>query len=115
LISDATRRQLSDRITVRRLGRFLIPGKSEPVCMHEVLGLASSFVDGDRWIAKFESALACFSQRKFDPAETLFRDVIKMRGGSDGPSDFYLAQIADARKTLRAEDSWNGVVTILTK
>ena len=115
LISDATCGQLSDQIKVRRLGRFLIPGKSKPVGIHEVLGLTSSFADGGGWVTEFENALACFSRREFDQAETLFRHVIHMRGGSDGPSEFYLGQIAEARKASGPQDSWDGVVKIATK
>jgi adenylate cyclase len=116
LISTSTRNLLSrDKFKIRRLGRFQVPGKFEPVEIHEVLGLTAEFVDRSLWTNEFEQAVQLFSQREFDRAEKLFQHVIHLRAGDDGPSEFYLNQIALLRITMKAGEVWDGVVKIASK
>jgi adenylate cyclase len=110
LISEATRRQLSAKIKVRFLGRFIVVGKKKPVGIYEVLGLAESFPQEPAWLAEFDKALNCFVKHELDEAERLLRQVIELRGGKDGPAEFYLKEIAKAREAVEPDEPWDGTV-----
>ncbi len=116
LIAEATRKQLSGRIRTRALGRFLLAGKSQPVSVHEVLGVDPPPAEELPWVTSFAAALRHFTERKLDEAEQLFRQVIKLRGGQDGPSEFYLEQIIASRASAPPPDRpWDGIVAIASK
>ncbi len=116
LISEATREQLGDHFRTRYLGRFLMAGKTQPVAVHEVLDVDASSTEEFTWATSFDAAVRSYTVRKFDEAEQLFRQVIELRGGQDGPSEFYLEQITVSRlKTSSAGDLWDGVILIQSK
>jgi adenylate cyclase len=116
LIGGATREQLGDQIRSRCLGLFLLSGKTQPVSVHEVLGVDSIAGEDIAWVTAFDTAVRHFVEQKLDEAEACFREVIKLRGGQDGPSEFYLKEIAAARSSPPASDhSWDGVITIASK
>jgi adenylate cyclase len=114
LISEATRKQLSEAVRTRRLGLFRLAGRAEPIEIHEVLGPADRLTQSDQWVQVFEQAVACFCARKFDDAKNSFSQVTQMRGHADGPSQMYLEQIEAILKKPPA-DSWNGVVDLVSK
>jgi hypothetical protein len=67
-------------------------------------------------LAPFDAAVRHFTGRKLDEAEQLFHEVIKLRGGQDGPSEFYLKEISASRMSAASpDDSWDGVITIASK
>ena len=112
LISEATRRQLSARIAVRRLGRFLVKGIRQPVVIFEVLGTTDRAAAAPAWVALFEQAVELFVRREWDGAEELFRKVLEWRQGQDGPAKFYLAHLAECRQQPAAAEPWDGVIKL---
>jgi adenylate cyclase len=112
IISQATRDQISGQISTRALGRVAVAGKSKAVAIYEVLGLDQPTVPPE-WLAVFDEALRQFQGRNLDRAKELFSQVIKLRARGDGPSEFYLQQIAAASQ--RHFDSWDGTVTLEAK
>jgi adenylate cyclase len=116
LVSEATREQLGVRFRTRNLGRFIMPGKTKPVLVHEVLGVDPLTAGQPPWVSLFDAAVRSYAVRKLDEAEKNFREVIKLRGGQDGPSQFYLVQIAAAQKSAPSADcSWDGVIVVQSK
>lgn len=114
LLSDATVRQLPPgRFHVRALGRFVAAGKKEARAIHELLGPAS---DGPRpaWADVFESGVQAFAGRDWASAEARFREVVALRGGKDGPSEFYLGRVQEMRAT-EPEPGWTGEVRLKEK
>ncbi len=114
LISESTRKRLSDRILVRDLGRFVAKGKTEAMRIYEVLGPAGTATESPEWMDRFKTALELFAQREFDRADAAFREVIARRGGKDGPAEFYLQQIARVRGTQLPE-GWDGAIVFDSK
>jgi hypothetical protein len=95
---------------------FLMAGKTQPVSVHEVLGVDSFPAEAPPWIALFDTAVHHYTGRKLDEAEQLFREVIKLRNGQDGPSEFYLKQIDAAHvSAISAECPWDGIIVIQSK
>jgi adenylate cyclase len=116
LVGEATRKQLSGQFRTRHLGRFLMAGKTQPVSVYEVLGVDLLSIEDPPWVASFDAAVRNYTGCKLDEAEQLFREVIKLRSGQDGPSEFYLNQISAARLGApSAEGPWDGVVVIQSK
>jgi adenylate cyclase len=116
LIGEATRERLGGGIRTRALGRFLLAGKAQPVSVHEVVGVDSHPAAELPWVTSFDAAVSSFTGRKLDEAEQLFRQVIQLRGGQDGPSEFYLKQISVARASAPLPDRpWDGIVVIQSK
>ena len=93
LITEATRQDLPSDIVTRRLGQFVLSGTSEPVQLYEVLGEQSRAREqAPAWCDLFTDALSARARQDFASATSLFQKVIALRGGSDGPSQFYLSQ-----------------------
>lgn len=117
LIGDATKAQLSTRIRTRSLGRFLLAGKSQPVIVHEVLGVDVAPAEELAWIKSFEAAVQDYTAGRLDEAEQLFRQTMKLRSGQDGPSDFYLKQLSVVRQRQSSspDRAWDGVIQIAAK
>jgi hypothetical protein len=100
-------------LQTRTVGTFLLAGKSQPVTVHEVLGLDSTSLPD--WLSPFHDALKCFRRRDFDRAQELFRRVIELRGGHDGPSEFYLKELVSARQEATSSSAWDGVLKLSSK
>jgi adenylate cyclase len=114
LVSEATRQQLDSSIQTRALGQFLLAGKQKPVTVHEVFGVGALPEGPPEWVALFTQAMARFVAKELDAAEKLFEQVIAIRREHDGPSEFYLGQIAEARQTP-THTPWTGVISLSSK
>ncbi len=110
LITEATRRNLSDRIQVRHLGQFLAKGISKPFRVYEVLGTGKAGPTAPAWVSHFEKALSALEIREWDRAVDLFTQVISDRSGQDGPSRFFLEQISHLREDESRGTVWDGVI-----
>ena len=115
LISDAVRQQLDDdRFIIRRLGEFRVAGKKQSVVIHELLCRCDAESGERRWIEVFENGLDKFRQREFAAARSDLDRAREIRGGFDGPSEFYLRKIAALEKNGQSED-WSGIVELTEK
>jgi len=115
LISDSTRRQLIDGVTLRGVGRFVVAGMSKPALVYEVLGPANQFAPEPAWLGLFSQALEHFARRELDAAEDLFLKTIQARQGNDGPARFYLQQIEAGRRAPASDLPWDGTVRLAEK
>ena len=113
LISEAVREQLDGKFNTRRLGEFRVAGKVHSVIIHELLGRGEADSAQRAWIEAFEAGLDKFRTGKFSDAADLMNRVCQLRGGSDGPAEFYLRKIA----IVRGQDvkNWNGIIELSEK
>jgi adenylate cyclase len=114
LISESTRARAGDRIQTRNLGPFIVAGRTSPIEVHEVLGVDGTIVPPE-WIAIFSQARQRFVAGDFARAADLFREVIRFRGGQDGPSQFFLEKIAERAALGSSSAAWDGVIRVETK
>jgi adenylate cyclase len=114
LISDAVRMQLGDRFVTRRLGQFKVAGKTDSVVIHELICRCESQNGEREWIGPFEEGVEVFTAGEFDRARELMTRTRVIRGGSDGPSEFYLRKI-EKLETNGERDGWTGVVELTEK
>ncbi|HEY2713831.1 MAG TPA: adenylate/guanylate cyclase domain-containing protein [Chthoniobacterales bacterium] len=113
LISDAVRQRLGDRFVTRRLGEFQVAGKTHSVVIHELLCRCEAG-DGEHvWIEAFEAGLDKFREGEFAAAADFMKRSCDLRGGSDGPSEFYLRRLS--KLTGAQPDGWSGVIELSEK
>jgi len=113
LISEAVREQLENKFITRRLGEFRVAGKVRSVIIHELLGRGEADSGQRGWIDAFEAGLDWFKAGKFSNSADLMNRTCQLRGGSDGPAEFYLRKIA----VLRGQDlkNWDGIIGLSEK
>jgi adenylate cyclase len=109
LLSDETAGRLGGKFLLRRVGAFLVKGKSKAVVIHELLGLDAN--ERPAWLDIFESALKAWTSADFPQAREGFTAVIAARDGTDGPSQFYLDRI----EKVEASSAWTGAVSLEDK
>jgi adenylate cyclase len=109
LLSEETASRLGGKFLLRRVGAFLVKGKRKAVVIHELLGLEAN--ERPAWLEVFESALNAWTSADFPRAREGFTAVIAARGGTDGPSQFYLDRI----DKVEASSTWTGAVSLEDK
>ena len=114
LISDAVRQQLGDGFVTRQLGEFRVAGKKQSVIIHELLCRCDAESGEKSWIEVFEKGLATFRAGEFAAARAHMNRTREARGGSDGPSEFYLRKLAILEKNSDLKN-WTGVVELSEK
>jgi adenylate cyclase len=113
LISDATVSQLNGEFITRRLGDFKVVGKERTVGIHE-LTVPSDEAEPMPWMEAFDAGTAAFRGGNLDEAERHMHEVVRMRGGLDGPANFYLERIAVVR-TTGISANWTGAIELSSK
>jgi len=107
LVSGEVIDQLGDLVT-RKLGEFLLAGKSKPVVVHELVCQKGDCSEQQRNICMiFAGALDAFRRQSWDEAIEKFLTSIKY--GDDGPSRFYLG-LCERYKNNPPGESWDGVI-----
>ena len=112
LVSDAAFLGMGPGFTTRRLGAFIMKGKSASLVIHELLG--EKGVDPvPAWLPEFNAGVAAFEQGDPVKAADLFQKVTAACGGSDGPSAFYLAEIE--RRAAAPAAAWEPEIELREK
>ena len=107
LITGATRALLGDGIVARHLDTALLPGRDDPVELHEVLGQAGDVDAADVGFARaYEIALAAYAARDFDSAQALFEQCASER--PDDPATAILLQRLELIEMDPPADDWSG-------
>ncbi len=114
LISDAVRQQLGDGFITRQLGEFRVAGKTNSVIIHELLCRCDAESGEKSWIEAFEKGLSVFRAGEFEAARVEMDHTRALRGGSDGPSEFYLRKITQLEANGHLGD-WTGIVELSEK
>lgn len=98
----------------RRVGRFLLRGKSVPVDVHALLDPeAGDAHDASMLFGPFDEALACFARAEFAAARARF-ERIAAELPDDGPTRFYLERCARLEGWTPGAD-WDGSVRMDAK
>ena len=114
LISEAVRAQLGDAFISRRLGEFQVAGKTHSVVIHELFCRCAA-ENGERaWIKVFEEGLDEFRRGEFANAAQAMKRTCELRGGADGPAEFYLRRITKF-SSEGTPAGWNGVIELSEK
>ena len=114
LISEDAKKQLGDGFVVRRVGEFRVAGKARSVRIYELLCRCAAEAGERKWIEVFDKGLALFCAGDLAAARGFFEQTREVRGGVDGPSDFYLSKIGEL-EAKGLPDGWSGVVAMAEK
>lgn len=112
LISDDAFQKMGPGFITRRLGAFIMKGKAAALVIHEMLG-EEGIDPVPEWLPEFHAGVAAFERGDVQAAVDSFTKVVAARGGSDGPSEFMLAEIQ--RRAADAPDKWNPQVELHEK
>ncbi len=114
LIAESTRLQLRDGFITRPLGEFRAKGKTKSVVIHELICRCEAEAGERQWIEVFAEGLRRFRTGDFSGGRELMRETQKLRGGSDGPAEFYLKTLGALEIAGRLE-GWSGIVDLTEK
>ncbi len=79
-----------DSLLLRRLGSFVLPAKSDPLAIYEVIGLRKNLAEMRLRLYKlFAAALAVFEERRWAEAAGMFQEIAAAYP-EDGPAKYFL-------------------------
>lgn len=98
----------------RKIGKFLLPGKTKPLVIYELVCSKEECTDEQKKVCKiFEEGLDAFNRQSWEEAIEKFRESYNTIRG-DGPSSFYLGLCEQYRRN-KPEGPWDGVIHIEKK
>jgi len=98
----------------RPLGNFVMVGISRPIAVHELIGPKEEISDAQNTACElFKKGLSGFHERRWEEAEKIFAEVLKLNG-SDGPASYY-SGLCRAYKLNPPSEDWDGSVTMSVK
>jgi adenylate cyclase len=101
-----------DIFLTRNIGNFILPGKSRPLVIHELICLMNTATQQSIDLCNsFSEALHAFRIQSWKEASGKFRDIINMFG-HDGPSQFYL-KLCELSKKDPPGRFWEGEIELL--
>lgn len=107
LVTDGTCKLLNDDFVTRHLDTTMLPGREQPVELHQVIGLARDVAaDEVAFIANYETAFAAYVARDFDRARDMFRECAVERPLDAATA--ILLQRLDMIELDPPEDDWSG-------
>jgi len=113
LVSEEMHEQLDGFLT-RRIGKFLLVGKSKPIVVYELMGrLAESDQRQESRCTHFSEAYSAFRKQSWGEALQGFNELIATFG-EDGPSLFY-TKLCQQYKTKHFGDVWDGMISMANK
>jgi adenylate cyclase len=100
-----------DGFLTRRLGEFLLAGKTNPILVYELIcRLQESEEKQKALCAIFDEALSAYRDKSWDKAIEKFHECTKIYG-KDGPAAFY-AKLCKKYKEKPPEEMWNGLISL---
>jgi adenylate cyclase len=115
LVSEFTWREVQAHFVGREIDRVRVPGRSEPVAVHELVAVRGEEMDEGTaaLVAGFAEALALCRARQFAAAQEAF-ETLAGRYPDDGPTAVYLER---CRKNAVAPPplDWDGVYQLASK
>lgn len=107
LIGEATRRQAGNAIEAREIDFLAVAGKSQPVRVHELVGMAGALTPAQQaGYACYEQGLSAYRARQWDEAEEHLKRA-RTALGSDKASEVLLGRIQHCRVNA-PPPNWDG-------
>ncbi|HID39160.1 MAG TPA: adenylate/guanylate cyclase domain-containing protein [Calditrichaeota bacterium] len=115
MIGEGTVQIAGERIIVRLLDLLRVKGKTEPVKVYELLGIADQPPADDVLKANdlFAKGFAFYLKQDWDTAMNYFKQALEVRR-NDNPSLRYIKR-CETFKRNPPGDNWDGVYTMTTK
>jgi adenylate cyclase len=114
LVSDTIQKKIAGRFVTRMAGHFAVAGKVHGLAIHELICPIEKAGEEQKWITIFDQAINCIKRGEFAEANKALRETVWARGGTDGPSEFYIKRMAELEKEGKLQE-WTGVVKMSEK
>ena len=110
VVSASTWNAVKDRLMGRELDIVRVQGKLEPVAIYQIMGRITDPSAFDEPLGIYRKALACYRNRNWSDAATLFKEV-ENRWPGDPPACLYLQR---CRELLDSPPgmAWNPITTL---
>jgi len=112
LIGEETERLTREHFIFRSVGAIAFKGKTKPV--ETFLLISDKTLPPPGWLAKYQSAVKLYRERKFEEAIKLFETVQKEIGVEDYLCAMYIARCVALKDGL-VSDQWDGSFTLSEK
>jgi adenylate cyclase len=113
IISENTFLLVKDQVVARELDLIQVKGKTQPVKVYELLGLAAESSQFSDLVSRFEKGLEAYRSGQWSPAVEIFQDLVR-NYPDDGPSHVFIERCHDLI-AQPPEGSWDGVFVMKTK
>ncbi len=115
LLSEFTKNHLPDGFVTRELDQIRVVGKTEPVCVFELVSNSHNDVSADtrRLIDEFSRGLELYRNKKWEQALKKFQTVLQIND-RDHPAKMFIER-CDYFKKNPVPPDWDGVFDIITK
>jgi adenylate cyclase len=108
LVSEEVLDQL-DGFCKRRLGKFILAGKSKPVEVYELIGKTEVVKEEQKSLCNvFAQGIDAYQRQAWGEAIDLFKGGLNL-DNTDGPSRFYL-RLCEKYRTYPPVADWDGTV-----
>jgi len=113
IISENTFLLVKDQVVARELDLIQVKGKTQPVKVYELLGLAAESSQFSDLVSRFEKGLEAYRSGQWSTAVEIFQDLVR-NYPDDGPSHVFIERCHDLI-AQPPEGSWDGVFVMKTK
>jgi adenylate cyclase len=113
IISESTFLQVQDQVIARELDLIRVKGKTHPVKVYELLGLAADAHLHSDLVSRFEKGLAAYRCGQWLEAIEIFQELLRDHP-QDGPSQVFIERCLNLL-ARPPEGSWDGVFVMKTK
>jgi len=115
MISDRTYQQVMPHVVVRELDLLVVAGKTEPITVYELIGMADDRIGDERMrlIEHYTRGLKLYRERKWQEAINSFERAMEL-APEDYPTQLHLERSYMYRSSPPPDD-WTGVFVLRTK
>lgn len=115
MMSESTYKHVGSRVIARELDLLVVAGKTEPIRVFELIGMANDAIPEERLtcLEAYNKGLAFYRNRNWKEAMNCFETSLRAMP-SDYPSQLYLER-SDLYRASPPPKDWNGVFIMMTK
>ncbi|MFH1729037.1 MAG: adenylate/guanylate cyclase domain-containing protein [Pseudomonadota bacterium] len=113
IISEDTKKLLTEKIILRMLGSVRVKGKARPVILYEIRGLGTAAEYELELIQEFEKALQYYKNKQVDLALQSFRNVLSIED-NDQATKYYI-NLCQNLIRVGYNDKWDWTIDLKSK
>lgn len=115
MISQKTYEHVKNDVIARELDLLVVKGKTEPIAVYELVGLASDSIPPsyENFLKYYNLGLQHYRRKEWEAAIAAFQEALKYEP-DDHPSKMYISRVR-AYQESPPPPEWNGVFILKTK
>lgn len=115
IVSESTYRYISSQVVVRELDMLIVAGRTEPIRVYELIGMANGAIAPNRlnFVENYTKGLTLYRRRQWSSAIKQFEKALKI-APLDFPAQMYIER-SQLYLASPPPDDWNGSFVLRTK